>query len=111
MGRKVFFLKAGHTVIFFFQTACLFYILYAGITRTFNAALAVAIIAIMLNGVALLLNRWRCPLTTFAEKHGAVSGSVTDIFLPKWIADNVFRVAVVLFPAELVLLAIRYFLG
>ncbi|MDP3879267.1 MAG: hypothetical protein Q8Q07_03035 [Dehalococcoidales bacterium] len=104
-------LKYIHTIIFFFQAACLFYILYAGIVRAYNLLLLLAIGSILINGVMLMLNEWKCPLTTFAERHGAMKGSVTDIFLPDWIAPGVFRVAAVLFPAELVLLTFRYFTG
>ena len=33
-------------------------------------------------------NGFRCPLTGLAERYGATSGSVTDIYLPKWFARN-----------------------
>ena len=111
MLNKLLLIKSVHTLIFFFQAACLFYILYAGITRTYNLFLLVAIGSILINGVVLMLNRWRCPLTTFAERRGAMKGSVTDIFLPDWMAPGVFRVAAILFPAELILLAFRYLTG
>ena len=92
------------------MSACLLYILYCGITRTYNRALLLAISAIFIEGFALLLNHGRCPLTTLAEKSGAEKGSVTDIFLPPWIARNVFRFSAVLFTAELVLLGLVYFI-
>jgi hypothetical protein len=31
---------------------------------------------------------FRCPLTTLAEHAGAGDGSVTDIYLPDWLARN-----------------------
>jgi len=109
MLNRLFVIKVVHTVVFYFMCACLLYILYCGITGTFNWALLVAIAAIFLEGLALLLNRGRCPFTTLAEKHGAGKGSVTDMFLPLCIARNVFRVSTVLFSFELALLAFRYF--
>jgi hypothetical protein len=30
----------------------------------------------------------RCPMTGLAERAGATSGSVTDIYLPRWFARN-----------------------
>ena len=33
-------------------------------------------------------NRFRCLLTELAVPYGAESGSVTDIYLPKWFAHN-----------------------
>lgn len=92
------------------MSACLLYILYAGVTKTFNGILLIAVIAIFIEGTALILNKWRCPLATLAEKYGAESGSVTDIFLPAWIARHVFVISAVLFVAGLVLLGFGYFL-
>ena len=108
--NKLFFIKFIHSLIFWFQVACLAYTLYAGITRTFNIILLVAIGSIVLNGLLLLLNKGRCPFTTLAESQGAEKGSVTDIFLPQWIARNVFRVSTFLFIGELVLLDLHYFM-
>jgi hypothetical protein len=98
-------------LIFFFASVCLLYILYAGVTKTFNWILLIALVTILIEGVVLILNKWRCPLTTLAEKYGAEKGSVTDIFLPTIIARNVFKGFAVLFTAEVVLLGIRYFIG
>lgn len=53
----------------------------------------------------------RCPLTTLAENQGAKKGSVTDIFLPDFIARNIFRVSFPFFILELILLAVRFFTG
>jgi hypothetical protein len=90
---------------------CLIYILYAALARAFNLVLLLALAAIFLEGIALILNKGRCPLTTLAEKWGAEKGSVTDIFLPPIIARNAFRVSAVIFIIELVFLANRYFTG
>jgi len=110
MINRLFILKLVHSVIFIFQSLCLLYILYCAVTGTFNWILLVAIVAILVNGLVLLLNRWRCPFTTIAERLGTEKGSVTDIFLLNWMARNVFRGSAVLFFIELVLLAFRYFM-
>ncbi len=110
MLDKVFFIKLVHSLIFFFMVGCLIYILYSGITKTFNWVLLFALIALLIDGITLILNKWRCPLTTLAEKYGAEKGTVTDMFLPAIISRNVFKIAIVLFPAELVFLGIRYFI-
>ena len=47
---------------------------------------------IALEGLVLLLNGWQCPLTVYAENLGTEDGSITDIFLPKWIADQMFKI-------------------
>lgn len=90
---------------------CLIYVLYAALAKAFNWVLLLALVVIFSEGIALVLNKGRCPLTTLAEKWGAEKGSVTDIFLPPVIARNAFKVSAVIFFAELVLLANRYFTG
>jgi hypothetical protein len=111
MRSRLFWIKFVHSAIFWWQAICLFYLLYAGITATFNVLVLIAVVSILLNGVSLLLNRGRCPFTTLAENQGAESGSVTDIFLPDFIARNIFRVSFPFFICEVILLAVRYFTG
>jgi hypothetical protein len=91
------------------MSACLLYILYCGITLIYNWALLVALAAIFAEGAALILNRWRCPLTTLVERYSGGKGSVTDLFLPDIIARNTFRYSTFIFAAELLLLAVGYF--
>jgi hypothetical protein len=47
--------------------------------------------AAVIAGETLLFagNGFRCPLTELARRYGAASGSVTDIYLPKWFAHNI----------------------
>jgi len=109
MAHKLFIIKFTHSIVFWFQVSCLSYLLYAGITGTFNIFVLIAIASILFNGLLLLLNNGWCPFTTLAEKQGAEKGTVTDMFLPEYIARNVFRVSLPLFIGELVLLAVRFF--
>jgi len=111
MFTRLFLIKFTHSVIFWWQAACLVYLLFAGLTRTFNPFVVIAILSISLNGLLLLLNKGRCPFTTLAEKEGAGKGSITDLFLPEAVARNIFRVSFPLFIAEVVLLAFRFFTG
>ena len=111
MSTGLFTIKLAHSLIFWFQVTCLAYLLYAGITRTFNSFVLIGQVSISLNGLALILNGGRCPFTTLAEAQGAQTGSVTDMYLPHVIARNVFRVSVPIFAAEVILLGVRYFWG
>lgn len=80
--------KTIHTLAWLSVESCVIYTLYAGFAgRTDKrAAAAAAVVA----GEVLLFagNGFRCPLTELAGRLGARSGSVTDIFLPKWFAHN-----------------------
>jgi hypothetical protein len=111
MAGRLRLLKWAHSAVAFFLLACLVYILYAGVTATFNLALFVAVAAIIVEGIAISLNHWQCPLTTLAERCGAEKGSVADIFMPKAVAKNLFKYSPFLFAAELVLLGIRFVTG
>ena len=111
MTVRLVLIKWSHSVIAFFMLACLIYILYAGVTATFNVALLIAVATILIEGAAISLNKWRCPLTTLAERHGAEKGSVADIFMPGIIARNLFRWSPFVFAAELILLGVRYYMG
>lgn len=109
MHRKtIFVIKFIHSIIFFFMVACLGYILYCAAARRYDWTLLVALIAIFIEGLALLLNRWRCPLTSLAEKYGAANGAVTDIFLPDWLTRHTFKVSTALLTIELIWLAWGY---
>jgi hypothetical protein len=109
--NRLFLIKFIHSMIFWWQVACLAYLLYACITSTFSIFVLIAIVCILINGLLLLLNKGRCPFTTLAENQGAEKGSVTDIFLPEFIARNIFKVSTPFFCVELIILAIRYFTG
>jgi hypothetical protein len=108
-SKKVFAIKLFHSFIFLFMVACLLYILYCAITRRYDWTLLLALIAIFLEGLALLLNRWRCPLTTLAEKYGAANGAVTDIFLPDWLTRHTFKITTIVVIIEIIWLAWGYF--
>jgi hypothetical protein len=81
-------LKAIHTLAWFSIESCMAYLLYAGFAKRSDRSVAVA--AAVVTGECLIFaaNGFHCPLTQFAESLGAQSGSVTDIYLPKWFAHN-----------------------
>jgi hypothetical protein len=89
-------IKTVHTVIFVLMSACIGYLLFARFSGRRDGLLVVAVAAIALEGLALALNRGRCPLTTLAESCGAEHGQVTDIFCPAAIEPHIFRVSAVL---------------
>lgn len=81
-------IKSVHTLAWLSIESCVLYVLYVGFAgRTDKrAGIAAAIAA----GETLVFagNGFRCPLTELAERYGADSGSITDIYLPKWFAHN-----------------------
>ena len=48
-------------------------------------------------------------LTLLAERAGAASGSVADIFLPKWFADRIFPICGTTYVIALIVIILRVF--
>ena len=55
------------------------------------------------SGLVFAANGFRCPLTEVAESLGAERGSVTDIYLPAWLARNLPAIHVPLIAAAALL--------
>lgn len=83
-------IKALHTLIFFGMSGGIFYLLYSAITGRITRWTWVVCGAVLGEGVVLLLFGGSCPLRLLAEEMGEERGSVTDIFLPRWLADRIF---------------------
>jgi hypothetical protein len=64
------------------------YVLYAGLARRTDRRAAMAGTVVAGETLIFAANGFRCPLTKLAENFGAADGSVTDIWLPRWLAHN-----------------------
>jgi len=109
VNARIFTIKLIHSIIFFVMVFSLVYIFYCAVTGRYDWTLLLALGLISVEGMALLLNRGNCPLTTLAVKLGAASGSVTDIFVPMWCARHTFKISVAVIIIELIWLGIGYF--
>jgi hypothetical protein len=65
---------------------------------------------LLVEGLVLAAFGGVCPLTVLAERQGAARGSVTDIFLPKRVADQIFPVCGTLYVVGLLLVLGRVLL-
>jgi hypothetical protein len=79
-----------HSAVFFGEEASVGYLLYAGLRKQQGRAVAVAAGAIVAESVLYFANGRHCPLSRLAEELGADHVSVTDIYLPSWIAMRIF---------------------
>jgi hypothetical protein len=105
--RSIKLVKVVHTVAFYLMSAVLLVMVYEVVVDRITLITWNAAGLFLAEGIVLLLNRGRCPLTSMAERLGASSGQITDLFLPKWFADQIFKVYGVVFVASLALLLIR----
>lgn len=102
-------IKLAHTVIFWILSLCVGYALFSGIADRITTWTWVAVGLLFIESVVLVVSGWTCPLTILAERHGAVRGSVADIFLPKWLADRIFPICGTAYVVALVLIVLRVF--
>jgi hypothetical protein len=80
--------KAVHTVAWASIEACVAYVLLAGLAGRTDRRVAMAAGVVAGESLVFAANGFRCPLTQLAQRYGAESGSVTDIYLPRWFARN-----------------------
>jgi hypothetical protein len=88
MSKKLFYIKLLHTIIWFFYVFIIGYIIYAGIMNKIDFYLFTAIGLVMLEGIILIIFKWRCPLTVLGYKYTENREVGFDIFLPRWLAKN-----------------------
>lgn len=106
----IFRIKFVHTLIFWILSLCVLYTVYSALMGRIDTWTWVALGLVLAESVTLAAAGWTCPLTILAERQGALKGSVTDIFLPKWFADRIFPVCGTLWVGAVVVIAVRMLL-
>jgi hypothetical protein len=109
LGITLFQIKLVHTIIFWILSLCVAYTLFSGVAGHITSWTWVAALLIAVEGVVLAWSGGTCPLTSLAERAGAVRGSVADLFLPKWLADRIFPLCGTAYLLGVVLLVWRQF--
>jgi hypothetical protein len=87
-SSKLLTIKVVHTLIWAFFVLIILYILYSAIIDRIDILTWISIALIVVEGIILLINGWRCPLTTLGEKYTEHNDVGFDIFLPRWVAKN-----------------------
>jgi hypothetical protein len=87
-SSKLLTIKVVHTLIWAFFVLIILYILYSAIIDRIDILTWIAIALIVVEGIILLINGWRCPLTTLGENYTEQTDAGFDIFLPRWVAKN-----------------------
>jgi hypothetical protein len=86
--RALILVKTVHTAIWALVEAAMAYLLVSGLARRTDRRAGVAGAIVAGESLVFLANGARCPLTEVAESLGAEDGSVTDIYLPGWLARS-----------------------
>jgi hypothetical protein len=104
-------IKTIHTLIWAVMAAAVFYVFYAGITKTFGVTLWLSIGLIFLETAVLLINKWACPLTPVAMKYTSDRRENFDIYLPEWLAKHNKMIFTTIFVTGLILVVRNILLG
>ena len=78
--------KTFHTIAWLVIEACMAYVLYTGITGRNDRKTRAAAVVVAGESLIFAATGFQCPLTVVAQNLGDGSGSVTDIYLPRWFA-------------------------
>ncbi|NJL46255.1 MAG: hypothetical protein HC929_00515 [Leptolyngbyaceae cyanobacterium SM2_5_2] len=98
--------KLAHTIVFVVMFAAILFLLYGGLTNQLSRWTALAFGLISVEVVVYASNGFRCPLRTLAENLTPEGQSVSDIYLPGWLAAQVVAISTpLLVIAGLLLLA------
>jgi uncharacterized protein YndB with AHSA1/START domain len=87
-GAALRAVKTVRTLAWFSIEACMAYVLYAGFARRSDRRAGIAAGVVAAEILIFAGNGFRCPLTQAAERLGAERGSVTGLYLPRWLARN-----------------------
>jgi hypothetical protein len=101
------FIKAIHLAIFVVVSVLLVGFLYEVVVDRISYLTWITVGILLGEGAVLVTIHWRCPLTAIAEGLGSQHGQVTDILLPKRLADHVWTIYTWLFAGGLVAHLIR----
>lgn len=100
----IYWTKLLHTLIFFFVSGCIVYIVYCGITGKINRFLIASIVIVFVIGAIYAINGFECPLTSIVYRM-AGRRDVQDIFFPDWFANKIMPVSTVIYLVGVVLVA------
>jgi hypothetical protein len=87
-SRQLVLIRVAHTAAWLAIESCVGYLLWSGATGRSDRRAAAATVVVAGECLVFAANGFRCPLTRLAEAAGAASRSVTDIYLPTWLARN-----------------------
>jgi hypothetical protein len=92
----IYWTKLVHTLIFFFASACIVYVVYCGVVGKTDRYLWAALGIVLAIGVIYAANGFECPLATLVHRL-AGRCDVPDIFLPDWCSRNIMPVSTAIY--------------
>ena len=103
-------IKLLHTAVWFIFVAAIIYILYAGIFDKVNMLVWICVGLVFVEGIVLLICKWKCPFTLLGHKYTNDHHIGFDIFIPVWLAKNNKTIFSALFAVGFALVLWRVFI-
>ena len=82
-------IRTVHSIVFLAELGSIVWLVVSGIVGRRDRSVGVAAILVAVESAVFIANDGTCPLTPLAERYGASSGSVSDIWLPDAVARTI----------------------
>lgn len=91
-ATKLTLVKSLHTLVWLIMAIATFYGIAASLLDRFDICFFVSLGLITGEVLILLVTRFKCPLTTIAERYTDERDPTFDIYLPRWLAEHNIRI-------------------
>jgi hypothetical protein len=89
MDGRLVAIRTVHSAIFLAELGSILWLVATGITGRRDRSVGFAAVLVAAESAVFVANDGICPLTPLAERYGASSGSVSDIWLPDAVARTI----------------------
>ncbi len=96
-STKLILVKLLHTAVWLLMAGATFLALHNSLIHRFDTAFFVSIALISAEVLVLLVSRFKCPLTSLAERYTKDRQPEFDIYLPRWVAKHNIRIFTTIF--------------
>ena len=81
--------RTVHSIVFLAELGSIIWLVVTGIVGRRDRSVGVAAVLVAVESAVFIANDGTCPLTPLAERYGAPSGAVSDIWLPDAVARTI----------------------
>ena len=106
----IYWTKLVHTLIFFYASGSIMYVVYCGIVGKRNRYLIASLVIVFAIGVIYAINGFECPLASIVHQL-AGRRDIPDIFFPDWFANKIMLVSTIIYLIGVVLVARNLYRG
>lgn len=99
---KLVLVKLLHTAVWWLMVAATAYALWASLVDRIDGWFFACIGLIVAEVAVLVARRFKCPLTSVAERYTDARDPAFDIYLPSWVAKHNVRIFSVVFVVSIV---------